>query len=209
MKSIIVNCMEGLSASSREEEDTVSNIVKHQITEFLKTNSDAAIMFNEVSSKGDQYVDDSLKFIFNNTHYGKENTGLLLTGKSMGGVKTWWMLKSHWKKLKEFNAIFLLTIDPHGVIAGDGKAGTYGKNHELSFDKRWKGLPNLQAINLYQHYDWPHGAKMGKIDKVKNAKNIKFKKGSDHFNIIDVDSDKSKPTKEAIITGLSFLSNKI
>lgn len=200
---ILINCIEGLSASSRAKKVTISYLAKRQIKKFLKQYPDELIIYNKADSSKRSAVKDSLKFIKNNSHYGVKNTSLLLIGKSMGGAKTWWMLKDKWKKLYNFKRIYVLTVDPHGPIVGDGTVGPYGKNKELPYHKYWRKKQyqdiDLTLINLYQHDAFPHGAYFN------GAYNIRFGKGADHWNITNVKSKHSKNTKKWLYTGLLWL----
>lgn len=203
MTAILVNCIEGFSASSRKDSITISYLVKKQIKEFVTKYPKQMVMFHAVYSNRVSAIDDSIRFIKNNSYYGIDNTSLFLVGKSMGGAKTWWLLKDRWKDIKNFGKIYVLTIDPHGSIVGDSSVGPYGKNKVLPYSKKWRKKQYRESalclVNMYQHSSWPHGAEFN------GASNIEFDKGADHWNITNHKSRHSKITCQQILNGLEWL----
>ena len=197
---IIINCMEGLSASSREEEATISHLVLYLVDLFLMSYP-TPVVFNEMGS-GRTSIDESLKFIKNNFYLGQQQKKLFLVGKSLGGVKTWWMMKSHWGKLRDFVKIACLTIDPYGSILGDNQVGPYDHNSPLGWKEHWdKAIfeNQLKIVNLYQHSKFPRGAKWPK------ANDYEFSKGADHWNITDLESKHSRLTRDMVTECMEWL----
>jgi len=199
---IIVNCIEGLSASSRDEESTLSHLTRNVIRSYMVGHPGVTdIILHEVASGGKSAIDRSLIFIEQNTHSALVIPKLLLVGKSLGGVKTWWILKSHWAKLAKYK-VYCLLVDPHGPIMGDDVVGSYKKGRNLSDKEAWHSYDTLRRECIYQQDHWPTGARWD------GAENEKFPEGADHWNITEKGSEYSGLTKQKIRDGLDWLAGE-
>jgi len=195
---ILINCIEGLSASVRNDENTISTVVIDAVDEFVDAHPEVPVCINEVGSTINP-VDRSIQFLHNNLRWGWSRTRVLLVGKSLGGVLTWWMLRSCWRKLKAFGRISVLTVDPHGPVFGDGVVGPFMKGRPLTWKDEWLQADHLDVVNLYQHNKFPTGAFF------EGASNIEFAQGADHWNITDRESPYSTITRAKILDRLEWL----
>ena len=195
---ILVVCVEGLSASIRSEQSTLSYLVCNEIVLFNRRYPSEPVIMREVNSSGD--VDrDIIGFLIDDSWAGKGGIGLMLVGKSYGAVKVWSFLEEYWSWIRDYKKIYTLLIDAHGVSFNDNQFGPYGKRKSLGFNKKWK-VDHLKAVNIYQQYKYPYGARWD------GAVNTEYPIGADHWSITDIESEYSEFTRRKVRQGLEWLS---
>jgi len=178
MKDIIINCIEGYSASIRPDSKTLSSVIDDYVMKY----HDRIFNYNKIESAKLSSIRNSKKFICKHIKYAKD-LNLFLVGKSMGGVKTYWVIKRCWKIMKQFKKVVVLFIDAHGTPINEFWRFTpYGKNREIKLKKTWLDKSKIIFLNVYQHNEYPEGA------KVKNDCIVQYKldsKDVNHWNIIN------------------------
>ena len=179
MPKILVNIIQGFSARVRPEWTTVSHMVKHALEPHM-----AHIELN-VENPGDRHcIRRSLSFL------NRDPSHVVLIGKSLGGVRTWWMLRQYAAEIARHRSVHCIFIDPHGWQVGDGVIGSYGKNRGLPYYRDFDGF---ELVNFYQHNRWPCGA----VFKGQDF-NRELGPGADHFNITDMGSSESEVVRREI-----------
>jgi hypothetical protein len=199
---MILNAITGFSASMRPEEKSLGGF----ISDVLKDMPDRPAIIHkniEFSSK-ENCIPDSIHWM--NTVSGNQ---ILLVGKSMGGVKTWWMIHHYWKNiLARFNTgptgkLGVLLIDPHGWQRGDGCVGSYGLEiDEMRANREWERA-DVRIKCLYQRNSYPKGAMLG--DEY-DAWNTKLGKDATHWNVEDFNTATGKLVAEELKTMIRWVN---
>ena len=81
---------------------------------------------------------------------------IVLIGKSLGGVRVWWLLKKYEDYIHDRDVKVLL-IDPHGAQPGDEEACIYGRYADDCLEGPHYVIN--KGFCVYQRCDWPKGAK--------------------------------------------------
>jgi hypothetical protein len=191
---MIINAITGYSASLRSNQKTLPGF----LYDIIKNGKDLPedISTNIEQSSYPKCIEDSVKFVLN-----KSDDSLILVGKSMGGVKTWWMFYNYWKPiLKKYKKVGILFIDPHGWQAGDHHIGSYGTNlKEFEILSEWVNKDNLRISCIYQHNKYPKGAILDIPEGTTNIHNIKLGSSADHWNITELNSESGQRVAEELI----------
>jgi hypothetical protein len=180
MKRTIL-CIEGASASSRRENQTISSVVR-PIVEKQPDYGTANLSYHEIDSTFGTYglMKD---YIFKDIN-DPGNHNLIVIGKSLGAAKSYCFFKKFKKKLAKFNKLRLSLVDPHG------RPLVYGSGF-LTYGSRWgRDLEPLRidadfiSYNCYQRNKYPMGASFP-----TGCSNIQLNmtpegKPVDHWNII-------------------------
>jgi len=200
---MIINTISGFSASSRKNSDTLKGFIEDVIDEIPL--SSGIKIINHLSSNK-ECIRDSLHSLMQEkqSHYNRDK--ILFIGKSMGGVKTWWMLVKHWKWFKKIlegynTKITVILIDPHGVCAGDGKIGSYGTWYRkvLKYDERWAEYDNFNINCIYQRNKYPRGAKLS-----NNMSNERIY-NSNHWDVTDINTPSGRQVADLIHEQMKWL----
>lgn len=123
----------------------------------------------------------------------------LCVGKSMGGVRVWWMLTKFWSNIKHMMGVVdtggrrpklsVVLIDPHGNQSGDGSVGSYGVSlSELWYSAGWS-MSDVRFSVVYQRNKYPKGAKLQVPSGVENVTNVRLGSGANHWNVTEIDSE--------------------
>ncbi len=197
---IIVNCISGLSASLRRG-GTLEPFVKS----ILNNKRGVEFVSQYDYPTGNKCIKDGVNFVASN-HGNK----VLLIGKSMGGVKTWWMINKHWghfeRKLgiEENAKLGVVLIDPHGPQSGDGVIGSYGvRGRNLGYKSEWD-RDDVKISVLYQKNKYPRGAMISGAPRTGNLRNIKVNTGT-HWNMTRHGNDASEKCGSQIIEMIDWL----
>ena len=135
MPQILINIIQGFSARVRPEWTTVSRMVKHALDPYM-----AHIELN-IENPGDRHcIRRSLNFL------SREPSNVVLIGKSLGGVRTWWMLKNYASEIARHLSVHCIFIDPHGWQVGDGVIGSYGRNRGFPYSE---AFDSFSIVNFY------------------------------------------------------------
>lgn len=185
---IIVNTIEGYSSSVRVEKETLSATIEPFTEKY-----DVFDWHNEERSTT---LYKSKKFLKKHIINASERN-LFLIGKSMGGAKTYWLLRKYWNIIKQFNKIAVLFIDAHGrpIQEPVWRLVPYGRNRDIVMEQKWKDHESLYSMGIYQHNKYPYGARINGADRVIQCGNE-----VDHFNITD-----NEDTIKLITDGFEFL----
>jgi hypothetical protein len=185
---MILNAISGFSASTKPEEESLSGF----LTDVLNDMPDkpASIHRNNEFSSKKTCIEDSIRWM-----HKVQGNRIMLVGKSMGGVRTWWMVYHFWANiLARFNTnpdgrLGVFLIDPHGWQLGDGVVGSYGLEVDsMRYRPEWSRV-DVRIRCLYQRNDYPKGARLGRND---SAVNMKLGKGADHWNVEDFKTETGK-----------------
>jgi len=134
--------IKGSSASSRNKKDRIDAVVKKELGPGYK--------YETFSSFWPWVVWRVMRSI-------KKTKGpIVIIGKSLGGVRVWWMLTKYKEYFKTRNVRTGL-IDAHGGQPGDDKACIYGRS-------KWNNLEGPYGVVdkgfcVFQRDEWPRGAK--------------------------------------------------
>lgn len=205
---MIINAITGFSGSLRKSSESLPGFVKEIFGGW------GNVLINNEYSSDPKCLDNSLKFMNN---YPFDD--LLLIGKSLGGVRTWWLATKYWEVLKRrldtgFR-IGIVLLDPHGWQLGDGVVGSFGvSSRNLKYDKRWDsyiGWPvqgglqkeyytepsKFSIMCIHQSNKYPKGAIIeggGGEDVV----NILLGKNANHWNIEDLSTETGRFVQEYV-----------
>lgn len=159
-----------------------------------------------IFSSNSECVEEIIRFI--QTNPGNE---ILLVGKSLGAVRTWWALNKYWtsfeRRLKVGRDVKLgvALIDPHGWQYGDGHVGGYGTlagPTYLEWEDKWD-RPDVRIETLYQRNKYPKGVPLGKGSR--SLMNVKLKKGATHWNVTQIDTWPGRKCANAIQNMIEWL----
>ena len=136
MPAILINVIQGFSARVRPEWSTVSHLVRHVLAPYK---DDVQI---NVENPGDRHcIRRSLAFL------SQSSAPAVLIGKSLGGIRTWWMLRQHAAELaQQHESVSVIFVDPHGWQVGDGMIGSYGRNRPLPYFSEFDAF---SIVNFY------------------------------------------------------------
>ena len=207
---IVINTISGFSASSRKNSDTLSGFIQEIVRrqQYMSDFPIPDIKLNSHFSTNPSCVEDSLSSLVEGTIPWNIINRVQFIGKSMGGVKTWWLLKKHWDEFRKFleeednPKIGVTLIDPHGAQPGDGKIGSYGTflQKELEYDKRWDKYPNFKIQCLYQRDKYPRGARLSGF-----SPNIKLN-NSNHWDVTKLGTESGDIVSKSILEQIHWLS---
>jgi hypothetical protein len=203
---IVINTISGYAASSRKKADTLAGFIS-DIVNRQQYMSDWPLppveIFDYFSSHRDCINESRGSLYAGNLGSNR----IQYIGKSMGGVKTWWMLTKHWEQFKRYledddAKIGVTLIDPHGAQKGDGKIGSYGTflQKELPMHPDWKNHPNFKIQCLYQRDKYPRGAKLAGF-----SPNIKLG-NSNHWDVTKLGTESGEIVAISILEQLKWLS---
>jgi len=200
---MIINGITGYSASMRKSSKTLSGFMD----DVLAAMPDVPKNINKqiISSLSDKCVEDSLRFL-----YAFPDTRILLVGKSMGAVKTWWLLTKYWTNVLQRISVRgarlgVVLIDPHGWCDGDGRVGSYGvRLKNLGFEDGW-ARDNMRIACLRQRNKYPKGAGLAVPRGVTNAKNVKLKGDADHWKVTNINTDAGRRVSFEIQSTIRWL----
>ncbi len=184
-KNIIIQYTEGYSASSKKDEKTLSAIVEPILADhqqyIAKQREVRSTMFFPYRKMKEWIFDKSIK-----------NPKLFLIGKSMGAYNTIRFCNKYYKEMiKHFNAISIITIDPHAPLF------LAGKFRDLTLNKGIKSFWQTRITNFFQQNEYPNGASVKNVDM-----NVRLvEKNVNHWNII-----KNKRVIIDIESGLEYLT---
>lgn len=134
--------------------------------------------------------DESIEWLLSIDRH--ENHNLLLTGKSLGAIRQFFIWKEYNEKLSQiYNKIYMILVDPHGWQPCDGMIGSYHKRRSLEEPINVHRLESCTAI--YQDNEWPTGAKFNSY--ACNNQKIMIA-GCNHWNIEDIDTTYGKAVLE-------------
>lgn len=194
---MIINSITGFSGSLRKSSESLPGFVKETFGDW------GNVLINNEYSSDPKCLDNSLKFINNNPF-----SDILLIGKSLGGVRTWWLATKYWEvlrhRLEMGYRIGMVLLDPHGWQVGDGVVGSFGVGgRNLKYDKRWDaniewsvhGGPQkayysepskFSILCIHQSNKYPKGAV---IEGGGKFANISLDKNANHWNIEDLSTE--------------------
>lgn len=181
---MLLNATVGFSASIRRSKRTLSGFLYDILTDMPDIQG---VRINVEYSTDSDCVGSSIRFL-----YSEPDGRVLLVGKSLGAVRTWWMLKSRWAAFERILSvrkgarIGVVLIDPHGIQRGDGLAGSYGVGlRRMSFDPAWSRY-GLSVRCIYQRNKYPKGACLDIPQGAENAGNIRLGEYADHWSVTDI-----------------------
>jgi len=194
---MIVNSITGFSASVRKHQKVLPKF----LGEVFKGWEDVGI--NNYYSSNKDCIIDSIKFL--NYHWPED---ALLVGKSLGGIKTWWLLNAYWHhiegRLEGGSKVGVVLLDPHGWQIGDGYVGSFGiGDRNLPWNKQWDKWIKADLLKievLYQRNKYPMGAHFEGKDV-----NTKLPRNATHWNITDIDSSIGRLSEAAIVEMADWL----
>lgn len=202
---MIINAITGFSGSLRKSSESLPGFVKETFGGW------GNVLINNEYSSDSKCLDNSLKFM---KCYPLDD--LLLIGKSLGGVRTWWLATKYWENLKgrlDYGyRVGIVLLDPHGWQLGDGTVGSFGVgSRNLKYDKRWDPYiddpfnvlhkchvsePSKMCIMcIYQSNKYPKGAI---IEGGKNVVDIHLGKNANHWNIEDLSTETGRFVQEYV-----------
>lgn len=149
---------------------------------------------NYLFSSSKTCVEDSIQFLYKNK---KKDDNILLIGKSLGGIRTWWIIYKYFVNLKNLlvndTKLSVILLDPHGWQSGDGHTGSYGINNNILPEKEeWALYESIDITCIYQRNKYPKGAHFN------NFNNIKLGSTADHWNIENIETPTGKLVAEYI-----------
>lgn len=177
---MILNAISGFSAKLRPREKTL-----HEFLDLILENFPCHLNVkkNYLFSSDLNCVEDTVRFV-----QTSGDNRILLVGKSLGGVRTWWSLTKYWEnykrklKISADSRLGVVLLDPHGCQVGDGRVGSYGVGLDLlEYNKEWY-RPDIRISVLYQRNKYPMGAHM--MASNDRCVNIEVP-GGNHWNIED------------------------
>ena len=179
---MIINAITGYSASVRKR----SKILPAFIEDVLSDMGDQKPVHIErhyVYSSTRGCIQESLKFI-----HERPLEPVLLVGKSLGAIRTWWMLYQSWGDLVgRASKIGVVLIDPHGWQVGDKTSGSYCKRKSLPWKSGWDDS-GIRITVLYQWNKYPTGAKMQGGHGWPLLYNFKLDSKATHWNVTSIKS---------------------
>jgi len=186
-KDIIVHYLEGYSASSKKNIDTISNIVGKSLEEYkdyiFKTKEFHSRIICNSYKKSINYINETRKQL--------SMPALYLIGKSLGAIGTLKILDKIKTSIGRYRKINVLLIDPRSFL----KYGTFVK--EFFLPDFLCNNDYIRVCNVYQTSKGPKGISIpnANIDVRVSGSNV------DHHNIVN-----HEITTSAIIKGMDFLS---
>jgi len=191
---MLVNVITGYSASMRQSKKTVTGFVTDIFRETVTKNIDRYDCY----SSDRHCIDNSARFLVT----GNSNN-MLLIGKSMGAVRSWWLLNEYWLSIKnklvsrQGGRLGVVLIDPHGWQKGDGRVGSYGvKLGSLKYDKCW-ARDDLKFVVFHQKKHYPRG--VGLEAGGNNVNNIELTgQDASHWSVTDINSKTGRMVADRI-----------
>ena len=197
---MLINAITGFSASSRKSKETLDGFLDNVLADMADAPKNIAKNINYSSNRN--CIGSCLRSMM--TYHGCKH---LVVGKSMGGVKVWWLLTRHWlqcldilnpKINYQIPRIGVVLIDPHGWQTGDGRVGSYGVFlRKLGFTDGWI-RDNFKIHVIYQRNKYPKGARLDIPSDAKNALNTKLGKYADHWKVTEIDTKAGREVADAI-----------
>lgn len=198
---MIVNAISGASASVRKSK-SLEPYLEHILDEFEPMNMHC----NYSNSFRRKCIDESISHI--NTSVGHR---VLLVGKSLGAIRTWWLMKNSWQYLEHklsirpHSRLGVVLIDPHGHQPGDGKVGSYGiLGRNLPYDDKWD-RDDVKIHVAYQRNKYPRGAMINGAPKTANLRHFKIDGGT-HWNLTDINTQAGKECANVIRNMIGWLN---
>jgi hypothetical protein len=180
---MLVNAIVGFSASLRKNTETLSGFLDDVIC-GMSDRPDEVVKQARYSSN-DGCIGTSIDFIKNHS-----SDRVLLVGKSLGAVKTWWLIRERWDffegEIRHGRRFGVVLIDPHGRQMYDGIVGSYGVRHmAIEFSRKWI-CDEMLFRCIYQRNKYPRGAMLNIGSDAVNAENIRLGEHADHFDVTDM-----------------------
>ena len=186
---MILNMITGYSASMRSEKVTLPAFVDNVLADMPSPPED--IHKHVAMGNDDEAIQESIEYMTLRPY-----EPVMLIGKSMGAVRTWWMVYKHWRLLSERDQpISVFLIDPHGWQKGDGRIGSYGSRRPLKWNEEWN-LMNIRFNVYYQRNKYPRGARMN--GTYPNLKNEELCGKANHWNVTQIDTRPGRKVADGI-----------
>lgn len=201
---MIVNTISGFSAKLRKgRRKTLSDLVDVALGDPDWPGRPRAVFRRDYYSSDDHCVEDSVRFV--QTTPGNK---ILLVGKSLGAVRTWWLMTRYWQNIRgrlgvdSGAKVGVVLIDPHGCQYGDGRVGSYGvRLKRLPWMHEWDDdRVNFKVV--YQKNRYPKGVPMSKNGPL----NRRLPKGATHWNITDPGTAPGQDAMKAIRDMVDWLN---
>lgn len=200
---MLLNAIVGFSASIRKSQRTLDGF----LSDVIGGMPDAPPVRKRVRySTDDDCIDSSIRFL-----YRGPDRRILLVGKSLGAVRTWWMLRSRWDAFERLLTvrkarIGVVLVDPHGIQREDGLMGSYGVRLKgMFFDPRWK-RDDLAIRCLYQRNRYPKGARLDILKGADNAENTRLGEYADHWSVTDIGKRAGREVADQVQEVIRWLS---
>jgi len=198
---LLISTLEGLSASSRKEEGTISNSV-YDIINYVKRLYNDTEIYHKVydsatTGSTDEVIDDvvhmnNLLRMDTDPSHNSEKSSQLIIGKSWGGYETTKILDRLAKDYKNINSKMLklgvVFVDSHGMFQS-------WFFRSMKIKPEWRKLADNTLFNcIYQKNSPPRGTKFKYCDTCRRLYNPDV----DHFNIVNRYETKSMITSAII-----------
>jgi hypothetical protein len=176
--TVLINTITGSSGSMRPKANLHTFIEAIKLAKSINASSTNKL-FSGLSNKA---VRDSLDFL----QRQREVSWGVFIGKSLGGVRTWWVAYKHFDKLKPYldngTKLHFILLDPHGPQIGNGKVfKSYGnRNRPLEYLKEWEKYPNFKILSIVQKNKYPRGAQFE-----DDRSTLYLNKHANHWNVED------------------------
>lgn len=165
---IYVNVIEGYSASSRDESETISHAV-NKVIDSRGGKDNETFVQNEMKSSLLGGIGRAWDFV------EEGDDKLLLVGKSYGSIQTYRLIRKYKHQIwSKYNKIAVVYVDPHSWFKG--QRGSLDRL-ELPEPEKW------HQHNIYQRNKRPRGCRVEGIANTQMCDPT-----VDHFNIVNTDT---------------------